>query len=128
MDYFTVFKLNGDSEVCIFCELDVKLILESFLDGVKETLKTGVTVKVADSKIFEILGTIWVNWPNLFFLEINFQVKVKVYSVKEDVEAKGSFVVTDISLGVPGYGSVNQILESFSIVHVELEEERLLLG
>lgn len=126
LDYFTVFKLNGDSEVCFFfLKLDVKLSLESFLDSFKETLKTGVSIKVADGKIFEILGTIWVDWSNLFFLEINFQVKVKVYSVKKDIEAKGSFVVTDISFGVPGSGSVNQILESFSIVHVELEEERL---
>jgi len=91
-------------------------------------LKTGLTVKVADGKVFEILGRIWVDWSYLFFLEINFQVKVKVYSVKEDIEPDSSFLVTDIFLGVPGSGSVDQVLESFIVVHVELEEEWLLLG
>lgn len=128
MDDCTVFKLNGDSEVCCFAELDVKLFCEPFFNGVKETLKTGLTVKVADGKVFEILGSIWVDWSNLFFLEINFQVKIKVYSVKEDIEPESSFIVTDISLGVPVSGSVYQVLESLIVVHVEFEMEWLLLG
>lgn len=55
-------------------------------------------------------------------------MKVKVYSVKEDIEPESSFIVTDISLGVPGSGSIDQVLKSFIVVHVELEEEWLMLG